>query len=198
MTMNTNRQSDDRETINDVYSKALKQAAFQGETERVVALIAVGMNVNEPDCGGDTPLMLAAARGHTKIVAVLLRNGADVNARNDDGKTALHQAAYGGHIATVDMLLAAGPGVNARDNGGNTPLICAAFGGYIDVAMALLASGADVKIKNFYGHGALDFAERHGLDLRGKLLRFERRTETTPSVSERQVPPKSVSAGGRR
>lgn len=198
MTINTNRQSDDRETINDVYSKALKQAAFEGQAERLVALIAVGMNVNEPDGGGDTPLMLAAARGHAKIVAFLLRNGADVHARNDDGKTALHQAAYGGHIATVDMLLAAGPGVNARDNGGNTPLICAAFGGYIDVAMALLASGADVKIRNFYGHGALDFAERHGLDLRGKLLRFERRTETTPSVSERQVPPKSVSAGGRR
>jgi uncharacterized protein len=197
--MNTNHQSDDRETINDVYSKALKQAAFEGETERLVALIAVGMNVNEPDNGGDTPLMLAAARGHAKIVAVLLRNGADVNARNDEGKTALHQAGYGGHIATVEMLLAAGPCVNARDNCGNTPLICAAFGGYIDVAMALLASGADVKIKNFYGYRALDFAERNGLDLRGKLLRFERPTETAPpSASERQVASKSLSIGGRR
>ncbi|HTO62978.1 MAG TPA: ankyrin repeat domain-containing protein [Bradyrhizobium sp.] len=198
MTVNTNCPSDDRQTINDVYSKALKQAAFQGETERLVALIAAGTNVNEPDCGGDTPLMLAAARGYANIAAILLRNGADVSARNDEGRTALHQAAYGGHVATVEALLGAGSPINARDNGGSTPLICAAFGGSIDVAMALLTAGADTKIKNIYGYGALDIAERKGLDLSGKLLRFERRNETTPSVSERQAPSKSVSAGARR
>jgi len=142
--------------------------------------------------------MLAAARGHTNIAAVLLRNGADVSARDDDGRTALHQAAYGGHVATVDVLLGAGSHVNARDNRGSTALICATFGGYIDVAMALLAAGADVRIKNFYGYGALDLAERNGLDLRGKLLRFERRSETAPNGSERPAPAKSVSAGGRR
>jgi ankyrin repeat protein len=198
MTMNANHQPRHRETINDVYGKALKQAAYQGETERVVALIAVGMNVNEPDCGGDTPLMLAAARGHADITAVLLRNGADASARNDDGRTALHQAAYGGHVATVEVLLGAGSHVNARDNGGSTPLICATFGGHIDVAMALLAASADTRIKNFYGYGALDLAERNGLDLRGKLLRFERRTEPVPNGSERLAPAKSSSAGGRR
>jgi ankyrin repeat protein len=198
MTMNTNRQSHHCETINDVYSKALKQAAFQGRIERVVALIAVGMNVNEPDSGGDTPLMLAAARGHANIVPILLRNRANVSARNDEGQTALHQAAYGGHVATVEVLLAAGSCIDARDNGGSTPLICATFGRHIDVALALLASGADAKIKNSYGYGALDIAARNGLDLRGKLLRFERRTETTPNASERQTPPKSASAGGRR
>jgi hypothetical protein len=42
--------------------------------------------------------------------------------------------------------------------------------------MALLASGADINIKNFCGYSALDLAAHRGLDLRGKLLRFEQRS----------------------
>jgi ankyrin repeat protein len=55
--------------------------------------------------------------------------------------------------------------------------MCAAFGGHADVANALLASGADAKLKNFSGYRALDLAAQRGLDLTGKLLRFEQRTE---------------------
>jgi ankyrin repeat protein len=198
MTMNTNCQSHHRETIKDIYGKALKQAAFQGRTERVTALIAVGVNLNEPDSSGDTALMLAAARGHSNVVAILLRNAADVSARNDEGETALHQAARGGHVAAVEALLTAGSCVNARDNGGNTPLICAVFGGYADVAMALLGSDADAKIRNFCGCGALDLAERNGLDLSGMLLRFGRCSETAPNGSERQASQKSANASSRR
>ena len=104
---------------------------------------------------------------------------------NDRGETALHQAAYGGHAAAVKALLAADACVDARDNGGSTPLMCAAFGGHADVAIALLAAGADVKIKNSCGHGALDLAAHRGLDLRGKLLRFEQRADPAPSGSAR-------------
>jgi ankyrin repeat protein len=92
--------------------------------------------------------------------------------------------------------LASGCCVNARDNGGSTSLMCAAFGGYGDVAMKLLASGADVKIKNSGGYGALDLAARSGLDLRGKLLRFEQRGESGPASSEKQV--STNGAGARR
>ena len=62
-------------------------------------------------------------------------------------------------------------------NGFSDPQI----GGYADVATALLASGADIKIKNFGGYGALDLAARSGLDLSGKLLRFDQRIESAPN-----------------
>jgi len=154
MSTNTNRQL--RATGNGTYSESLKHAAFRGQTDRITELIAISADVNEPDCDGDTPLMLAAAQGHASIVAVLLRNGADVNVHNDKGETALHLAAYGGHTETVKALLAAGASVNARDNGGSTPLLCAAFGGHADVATALLGSGADAEIRNFGGQSARD------------------------------------------
>src|SRR6185437_10659924 len=198
MSTNSNRRLRERAIGNSASSETLKHAAFRGQTDRIIEAIAVGADVNEPDCDGDTPLMLAAAQGHASIVAVLLRNGADVSAHNDGGETALHLAAYGGHTEAVRALLAAGSCVNARDNGGSTPLICAAFGGYADVASVLLDSGADVTIKNFGGHGALDLGARNGLDLRGKLLRFEQRVDTVPNGFERQVSSNSASAGTRR
>ena len=198
MSINSNRRLRERAIGNNAYSETLKHAAFRGQTDRIIEVIAVGVNVNEPDCDGDTPLMLAAAQGHASIVAVLLQNGADVSAHNDEGETALHLAAYGGHTKAVKALLAAGSCVDARDNGGSTPLMCAAFGGYADVAIALLDSGADVTIKNFGGHGALDLGARSGLDLRGKLLQFEQRVDTAPNGTERRISPNSASADTRR
>jgi ankyrin repeat protein len=176
MSKNANRQPRQRNTTDSAYSVALQLAAFRGQAERVLELIAAGADVGETDSDGDTPLMLAAAHGHANIAAMLLRSGADVNVHNDRGETALHQAAYAGHVDAVKALLAAGAPVNARDYGGSTALICAAFRGHADVAAALLAAGADVKIRNRSGHGALDLAAHNGLDLSGKLLRFEQRS----------------------
>jgi Ankyrin repeats (3 copies)/Ankyrin repeats (many copies) len=153
-------------------SMALRHAAFRGQTEQIIELIAADADVNEPDSDGDTPLMLAAARGHTSIIALLLRNGANVDAHNDNGQTALHQATHGGHTETAQALLAAGCQVDARDNGGSTALMHAAFGGHADIAVALLAAGADARLRNHGGYRPADLAARSGLDLNGRLSRL--------------------------
>ena len=198
MSINSNRRLRERAIGNNAYSETLKHAAFRGQTDRIIEVIAVGVNVNEPDCDGDTPLMLAAAQGHASIVAVLLQNGADVSAHNDEGETALHLAAYGGHTKAVKALLAAGSCVDARDNGGSTPTHVRGFWRLRRCRHRTPELRADVTIKNYGGHGALDLGARSGLDLRGKLLQFEQRVDTAPNGTERRISPNSASADTRR
>ncbi|MBI3104131.1 MAG: ankyrin repeat domain-containing protein [Candidatus Rokubacteria bacterium] len=61
-------------------SKPLAQAALNGDTATVQALLAQGARVNGRGPAGITPLMLAAQRGHTETVGALLEAKADVNA----------------------------------------------------------------------------------------------------------------------
>ena len=97
----------------DVNSELI-EAAKNGQTEKVKALLDAGANANAKDEDGRTALMWAASkRGRTDAVQVLLDAGADVNAKDNVGKTALFSAAGSGWTETVKILLDAGAdGVN--------------------------------------------------------------------------------------
>ena len=58
MSTNVNRQPRQGAVVDSTYSTTLKHAAFRGQTERVIELVAVGADVNEPDSDGDTPLII--------------------------------------------------------------------------------------------------------------------------------------------
>ncbi|XP_078582891.1 uncharacterized protein LOC144865784 isoform X2 [Branchiostoma floridae x Branchiostoma japonicum] len=133
--------------------QALRDAAGNGDTNRVNQLIEEGVN---PDAHTDdlftlqkTPLHLAAENGHHETVSALLTAGVEVDAWDRLEMTPLHLAAEHGHHETVTTLLTAGADVNVQDWQHRTPLHLAAEEAcHHETVSALLAAGADVNARN--------------------------------------------------
>jgi ankyrin repeat protein len=116
----------------------LLNAALNGDTDTVSALIAAGANVNAAGQYGYTALMKAAFNGHIAIVSLLIAAGANVNAASQYGYTALMKAAARGYTATALALIAAGANVNAANQRGETALMWAAAHRHNKTAFCLL------------------------------------------------------------
>src|SRR5712692_2875152 len=83
-------------------------AARAGRVDLLEGLIKAGMNPNEHDPRGFTPLILAAFKGDSKVADRLLTEHCDVNAANNVGQTALMMAALFGRTEIVRLLIAHG------------------------------------------------------------------------------------------
>jgi uncharacterized protein len=149
---------------------ALREAAWNGDSEMVQALLSNGARVDlEEGVGfqglmpGGTALAVAAAVGRTEICKTLLLAGADANKMNQNGRTPLLLALARGSILCVPLLLNHGADVNSRDAQGQTPLMLLAQFDTNDPAIhnvldELLAKGADVMAKDNKGQTAEDWA----------------------------------------
>jgi ankyrin repeat protein len=71
---------------NSLEMSLLHTAAWNNNKGVVRYLIAEGLNVNEMDEKGKTPLHYAAMAGNLEIVKILIENGADINAQVTDGE----------------------------------------------------------------------------------------------------------------
>ena len=78
-------------------------AAYAGQRELVALMIEQGLDVNQRDARGNTPLHAAAYFGHDEIVALLLKAGAQRDIENRGGRTPLDMARVN---APVTMLVA--------------------------------------------------------------------------------------------
>ena len=56
----------------------LSQAATLDDVDKIVALLAEGIDVNVPCAGGRTALMSASSAGHTDLVEILITMSAGV------------------------------------------------------------------------------------------------------------------------
>jgi excisionase family DNA binding protein len=92
------------ETTTTSATMPLIEAAYEGNTVQVQALLEEGADVNEKDAAGRTPLMIAANRGHTYVVQLLLDRGADAGASDHQGLTALQAAESRGFHRIVSLL----------------------------------------------------------------------------------------------
>jgi hypothetical protein len=147
--------------LDELYSNP-KSRVFPSKTERALALLENGADINSRVEDGKTLLMWAAEGRSPGIVQQFLDKGADVNARSKDGYTALMSAAYGGERTTVTMLLDKGADVNAKDDNGWTALMSAARTGHRNAAEVLLDRGADVNAKTKGDRTALKAAQEGG------------------------------------
>ena len=69
---------------------AFFNAATEGNTESLLAMLAKGINVNSTNSDGRTALMISASQGHLGSVQELINSGADVTLQGvNDGVTAL-------------------------------------------------------------------------------------------------------------
>ena len=93
----------------------------RGHAEVVSMLLAKqGVDVNQADDDGCTPLYIASQEGHAEVVSMLLaKQGVNVNQATEDGCTPLFIASQKGHAEVVSMLLAKqGVDVNQAMNDG--------------------------------------------------------------------------------
>ena len=129
--------------------------------EEVNACLDTGVDLNERDDAGATPLHRAVynANPDIVIVQVLLNAGADPNVRTKSNRIPLHFAAFKKNADFVKVLLNAGADPNRRDLWGATPLHYAAErNGNPDVIKALLNAGADPNVQNKKGFTPLGLA----------------------------------------
>jgi len=64
-----------------------------------------GVNPDQPDKDGRTPLWWAACNGHEEVVKILLgRDDINPDKSDKDGKTPLDRATEGGHGGVIALL----------------------------------------------------------------------------------------------
>ncbi|CAE7705251.1 ANKRD65 [Symbiodinium sp. CCMP2592] len=83
--------------------------------------IEMGVNLEEVDVHGQTPLFWAAARGNLVIVKFLLNLGFEVNFRDKARKSALFLAIENGHLAVADFLIEHAASTRLQSSEGRTP-----------------------------------------------------------------------------
>lgn len=112
-------------TINNVSASELTGAISENNISKIQELMNKGVNVNEKDQHGFTPLIIATGLGNKKIVEILLKSGADSNIlENQMGTSALHKVSQSGNIEIAELLLEHGAFINLQSpTTGHTPLI---------------------------------------------------------------------------
>jgi len=98
---------------------AFFQAAADGRTDVIEAMLANGTDVNGVNKSKVTALMRAV---EDSTVDALLKAGADVNMKDDAGLTALTWAALFRRTSLLEKLIAAGADVNLQTRDGKTVL----------------------------------------------------------------------------
>ena len=120
---------------------SLHHAVAVGDMNNVQALISSGIDINEKNKMGWTPLHTAIRNQQKTVAEFLIKNGADVNAKDNSGQTALHLVVVAGQKDLAELLIAKGADVNAI-SGGENALSLAQKRGDKEIVDLLLKHGA--------------------------------------------------------
>ncbi|XP_032231090.2 kinase D-interacting substrate of 220 kDa isoform X2 [Nematostella vectensis] len=141
----------------------LLEAIEEGSCSTVLNLLeSAGIDLEQRDSNGQTPLIIASEKGNVEIVHELLKRNAEVNAQDEDGWTALIAACKEGCSEVAKELLESGARLQLADVGGWTPLVWASYKGHAEIVKDLLAFGADPNEKGQHGMTALIWASGRG------------------------------------
>lgn len=150
----------------DELGRLLRLACSSGNDDGVYELITTGIDVEEVDEAGLTPLQLAATSGYHAIVQLLIVfYGANKEGRDGLGNTPLLNGANRGYVETVRVLVELGAHLEVTGNDEQTPLIAAASAGHHAIVRVLLQQGANIEHQDSSGNTALHYAVRHGHSL---------------------------------
>jgi len=135
-------------------------ASAGGCLDDVNKLLNIGVDVNQQNAVGITPLHRAASGNHLAIVKRLLSvPGIQVNQPTPDDVTALILAADLGNFDVVrELLKAQDIRVDLQTKQGETALMFAASNGHLDVVNILLENGANINLATASGITPLHYA----------------------------------------
>ncbi len=132
---------------------SLVDSVLRGDSEAVMHLVRLGVDINYTDEQGLTALhWCAASEDGEKLVPFLLSIGSKPDKRDNFGHTPLHLHCKLGRKFGVSCLLHQGCDANARMKESlKTPLHLASDNNHTDVAKLLLAYGAKASTKDANG-----------------------------------------------
>lgn len=132
-------------------------------SQGVQRVLASGVNLNEKNIFGKTPLMgvVRYAKNAEMLKGVL--NQADVNIADEAGMTPLMVAAqYNTNIRIFEMLVYEGAQIRAVNNVGQSALMIAAqYNTNPSVIRLLVDTGSDINAVDNEGHSALMYAAQY-------------------------------------
>jgi ankyrin repeat protein len=141
----------------------LADAAMNGDSATVRALVSDGVDVNASGTDGTPALHWAVRAGDHETARFLLDSGADPSLPNRYALAPIHVAAEQGDIGMIELLLDAGADPNAADYAGEPVLHTAARGAGRQAVALLLDRGAALDgIDEVYGQTTLMVAAREG------------------------------------
>jgi len=131
-------------------------AAFVGDVEKVKSFLQEGIDINEKDVHGRTPLHLASMSGQKEVVRLLIGKGADVNVESPEsdylmGLTPLHLASIYADYETAKLLIDSGADVNTKAILGLPPLWASALGVGFRMQERFMNPQADFDIRTLLG-----------------------------------------------
>jgi bla regulator protein BlaR1 len=127
--------------------RALFEAACEGDTSDINALLSAGASVNAVLEGDGTPLIGAARNGRFDTVRMLLDRGADPNLPSEGDGNPLIMAANRGYANVVALLLDRGARIDEMVPGDENALIQASGSGKLEVVKLLVARRADANAR---------------------------------------------------
>ena len=142
---------------------ALRTAASQGCLEAVRFFVEEGVDKDEADENGRTPLMLATKKKRLAVVQFLEEYKTEKKTAN--ARDALRAAANRGCLEAVKFLVGAGVSREDTDKKGRTALLLAVQAGHVGVARYLAESMQEERTddtENSWGSAALRFAAKKG------------------------------------
>lgn len=102
---------------------SLADAIIKEDISSIQDLLQYGVDVNQLDEYGFTPLIEAAIADNIEIASLLIRHGADMNAQDMTGGTALHWAAENNNETLCELLLKNRANPNAYNFSGKSVLV---------------------------------------------------------------------------
>ncbi|RPJ74482.1 MAG: hypothetical protein EHM20_10530, partial [Alphaproteobacteria bacterium] len=124
----------------------------------ISALIELGVDLNQQDKDGQSPLFYSLNYKRNDLTHLLLSEGANPDVSDKDGNCPLLLAALSGNPRNLELLLEAGVKLDACNRQGQNALHMAAISGSVEVLKQLLDAGISVDAKDALGQNALHYA----------------------------------------
>ncbi|KAM3216182.1 potassium channel AKT1 isoform X1 [Capsicum annuum] len=135
-------------------------ATLRGDDLLLHHLLKRGLDPNEADNNGRSPLHIAAAKGIENCVVLLLDFGADPNSRDSEGNVPLWEAIMGKREPVIQLLIDNGAKLSAGDVG---HFACVAVEqNNLNLLKDIVRYGGDVTLPKMNGSSALHVAVCEG------------------------------------